>query len=141
MSTDIACLSLTVFRWQQQSLISAAIVTIEALCQPKIFEKMHRHGDAIREAIGEAAVEGGHQLVTSGTGTAFTVHFGLDESPRAWTDVMKADPAAYQRFRGQMLEHQIQLLPDGRWYVGATHSDKELEKVIPAIRQSMKGIG
>ena len=25
--------------------------------------------------------------------------------------------------------------------VGVTHSDKELEKVIPAIRQSMKGIG
>lgn len=121
--------------------VAAAIVTIEVLCQPQIFEQMHRHGDAIREAIGEAAVEGGHQLVTSGTGTAFTVHFGLDEPPRAWTDVMKADPVVYQRFRGQMLEHQIQLLPDGRWYVGVTHSDKELEKVIPAIRQSMKGIG
>ena len=29
---------------------------------------------------------------------------------------------------------------EGRWYVGAAHTDKELEKVVPAIQESMKAI-
>lgn len=53
---------------------------------------------------------------------------------------MKADSDKYDVFRAQMLERCVQLLPEGRWYVGAAHTDAELEKVVPAIRESMKAI-
>ena len=120
--------------------VAAAIATIKILSEPGTFKRMNAHGDAIRRRIEQAASECGQTLVTTGTGTAFTVHFGLTEAPRAWTDVMKTDEQAYDRFRAALLQRKIYLLPDGRWYLGATHTDRELEKVFPAIDQSMKDL-
>ena len=120
--------------------VAAAIATIGILSESGTFERMHAHGNAIREAIEKAGDACGHQLVTSGTGTAFTVHFDLDEPPQSYRDVTKANTDKYTRFRSHMLEHHIQLIPDGRWYIGAAHTDKELEKVIPAVQQSMNAL-
>ena len=119
---------------------AAAIATIQALSEPGTYDRMHGHGYAIRAAIEKAAADTGQALVTAGTGTCFSVHFGLTAPPRSWADVMQADSEAYDRFRAEMLERCVQLLPEGRWYVGAAHSDAELDQVIPAIRESMKAI-
>lgn len=120
--------------------VAAALATIEILSEPGIFDRIHRHGNTIRDAIEEAGKLHGHQLVTSGTGAAFHLHFGLDAPPRSWRDVVRADQAKGDRFRAQMFRHGIYNLPVGRWYVGATHSDTELDKVLPAIRASMAAI-
>ena len=119
---------------------AAAIATIEALSEPGLFKRMHKHGYAIREAIEKAAADTGQTLATSGTGTCFSAHFGLSAPPRNWADVMQADEETYNRYRAEMLEREVQLLPEGRWYVGAAHTDTELEKVIPAIAESMRAI-
>lgn len=119
---------------------AAAKATIDVLSEPGIFDCMHAHGLAIREAIEAAAKDNGVMLVTSGVGTAFHVHFGLTEKPKSWRDVMKADGDIGNRFRAEMLNHGVYNLPGGRWYVGAAHTDKELETVIPAIQASMKAI-
>ena len=118
--------------------VAAAIATIDILSEPGIYDRMHAHGYAIREAIEAAARESGQQLVTTGTGTAFHVHFGLDEPPQSIRDVMRADQASDQRFRAGLLQRGIYNLPGGRWYVGAAHSDKELQRVLPAIHESMR---
>ena len=120
--------------------VVAAIATIHALSEPGTYQRMHGHGHAIRAAIEEAASSCGKTLVTTGTGTAFSVHFGLSEEPRAWADVLGADDKTYDRFRAAMLQQHIHLLPEGRWYVGAAHGDEELAKVVPAIQQSMREI-
>jgi glutamate-1-semialdehyde 2,1-aminomutase len=119
---------------------AAAIATIKALTEPGLHERMHEHGYAIRRAAEQAAAARGLRLATSGTGTCFSMHFGLDKAPRNWSDVMRADAALYDRFRAQMLERSVQLLPEGRWYVGASHTDAELKKVVPAIEQSMQAL-
>ena len=118
--------------------VAAAIATIDALAEPGTFERMHQHGYTIRDTLERAATKSGQQLVTTGTGAAFSVHFGLSEPPIAWTDVMKADAETYDRFRMLMLERNVYLLPEGRWYVGATHTDEELAKVVPAIEQCLE---
>ncbi len=119
---------------------AAAKATIDILSEPGTYERMHAHGHAIRDAIEEAAGENGIPLVTSGVGTAFSVHIGLSEPPKNWPDVMRADSDRYDRFRTAMRDRHVLCLPEGRWYVGASHSDKELEKVLPAIRESMQEI-
>ena len=118
--------------------VAAAIATIDILSEPGTYERMHRHGYQIRAAIEKAADETGRTLVTSGTGTAFHVHFGLDKPPRSYRDVMAADQETGDRFRAHMLAHGVYNLPGGRWYVGAAHRDEQLEKVLPAIAQSMR---
>ncbi len=119
---------------------AAAVATIKALAEPGLYERMHAHGYAIRQAIERAARACGRQLVTSGTGTCFSVHFGLTEPPRRWADVLRAETEPGERFRAAMLERGVQLLPEGRWYVGAAHTDAELAKVIPAIEGSMEAV-
>lgn len=119
---------------------AAAIATIDILSEPGTFDRMHAHGYAIREAIEKAAKDNGVQLVTSGVGSAFSVHIGLTEPPRKWNDVMRSDGDAYTRFRTAMRERHVLNLPEGRWYVGASHTDTELDVVIPAIQESMKEI-
>ncbi|MEW6751993.1 MAG: aminotransferase class III-fold pyridoxal phosphate-dependent enzyme [Candidatus Latescibacterota bacterium] len=119
---------------------AAAIAAIQALCQPGLYERMHQHGYAIRRALEQAAAACGLTLATSGTGTCFSAHFGLARPPRNWSDVTRADAPTYDRFRAQMLARCVQLLPEGRWYVGASHTDAELQRVLPAIEQSMQAI-
>jgi len=120
--------------------VAAARATIEILSEPGIFESMHQHGFAIRNAIEETARRNNHRLVTSGTGTAFHVHFGLDQPPASYRDVMHADHEAGERFRAAMLEREVYTLPGGRWYVGATHRDTQLQQILPAIDEAMASL-
>jgi glutamate-1-semialdehyde 2,1-aminomutase len=117
--------------------VAAALATLRILERPGTYERMHAHGRAIRARIEQAADRAGLPLVTTGAGTVFSAHFGLRARPRDYRDTLAADPAAYTRFRAALLAEGVQLLPDGRWYVGATHGDAELDLVLPAIDRSM----
>ena len=120
--------------------VAASIATIQILSEPGVYDRMHAHGYAIREAIELAAKKNSKTLITTGTGAAFHVHFGLEVVPKSYRDVMRADRSAGDRFRAEMLERGIYNLPAGRWYVGAMHSDVELEHVIDAIEGSMRAM-
>ena len=120
--------------------VAAAIATIRILAEPGTYQRMHAHGDAICQAMQEAAATCGHQVVTSGVGPAFCIHFGLAQPPRSWNEVLKANQAQGQRFNTAMLAQGIYLGLGGRWYVGAAHGDRELERVTSAIHAAMKQI-
>ncbi|MDC0935297.1 aspartate aminotransferase family protein [Pirellulales bacterium] len=119
---------------------AAASATIDILSQPGTFERMHAHGKVLRQAIEDAAKACSQQLVTTGTGSAFHVHFGLEQAPCNIRDLVGVDSEAGKRFQMGLLARGVYNLPGGRWYVGATHSDRELERVIPAINDSMRGV-
>lgn len=118
--------------------VAASLATLDILSEPGIYQRMHQHGQALRDCLERSAAACGRQLVTAGAGAVFSAHFGLTKSPRDYRDTLQVDGAAYTRFRMAMLEHGVQLLPDGRWYVGAVHTDAELAVVVPAIQESMK---
>jgi len=65
----------------------------------------------------------------------------LSDPPRNYTDILNADADRYDRFRAAMLERSVHLLPEGRWYVSASHTDRELKQVLSAIRKSMATLG
>jgi glutamate-1-semialdehyde 2,1-aminomutase len=117
--------------------ITASIATIEALSEKGLYSRMHEHGLAIRKVIEQSAARHGHTLVTTGTGTVFSVHFDLQQAPLRYTDITAANAAKYNTFRALMLAHGVQLLPEGRWYVGAAHGSAELEIVTKAIQNAM----
>ena len=119
---------------------AAASATIDILGEPGLFDRMHAHGKAIRAAIELAGKECGQQLITTGTGTAFHVHFGLETVPESIRDLATVDNETGTRFQMGLLERGIYNLPGGRWYVGATHTQRELECTIAAIHDSMQGL-
>jgi glutamate-1-semialdehyde 2,1-aminomutase len=120
--------------------VAAAEATIEVLRGPGVFDRMHAHGGALRNTIERSAARHGRPVVTSGAGTIFSVHVGVGGPPGSYQDTLAADTDAYARFRERMLRHAVQLLPDGRWYVGAAHGSGELDKAVEAIEHSAAGL-
>jgi glutamate-1-semialdehyde 2,1-aminomutase len=118
--------------------LAAALATIRELSRPGVFDKMHRHGLAIREVCERVAQRRGIPLITTGAGTVFSVHFGLTQSPATYRDVLVADAERYHDFRIALLRRGVHVLPDGRWYVGAVHGEAELDLVIPAIESALE---
>ena len=118
--------------------VAAALATLKVLSEPGTYDAMHAHGHAIRRHLEQEARRRGMTLVTSGAGSVFGVHFGLREPPRCYADTLAADAAAYARFRAALLDEGIYLLPDGRWYVGATHTERELQRTLPAITAALQ---
>ena len=53
---------------------------------------------------------------------------------------MQADDETGAAFTANMQERGIYNLPGGRWYVGATHGERELERVRVAIEASMAAL-
>jgi glutamate-1-semialdehyde 2,1-aminomutase len=120
--------------------VAAAIATIGVLREPGTFERMHAHGAATRAAIERAACECGIPVVTCGADTVFGVHFGVDRPPGDYRQSLRTDMATYTRFRAALLARGVHLLPDGRWYVGAAHADKELQNVTAAVGAAMREV-
>ena len=115
--------------------LAAGLATLRILsAHPRAFRQMHGHGYAIRRAIEAASVSRGIPVCVSGAGAVFNVHFGVQSPPTHYRELKATDMALYARFRAGMLEKGIQLLPDGRWYVGLTHGDEELNLARTAIR-------
>lgn len=117
--------------------LAAGIATIEALSAPGTFDGMHDYGRQVRAEIERCASAAGMSVVTTGLDSVFSVHFGLTDRPRRYTDFAKADVPAYTAFRMAMLEHGVLLLPEGRWYVGAAHDTAALEHTLAAVRKSI----
>jgi glutamate-1-semialdehyde 2,1-aminomutase len=101
---------------------------------------MHAHGHALRTTLEQEAHHKGLPFCTSGAGTVFNAHFGLENKPTHYRDYARVDMATYTRFRAHMLNNGIQLLPDGRWYIGLTHSEKELHQTQEAIQTCIKAL-
>jgi glutamate-1-semialdehyde 2,1-aminomutase len=120
--------------------LAAASATLATLTAPETFRAMHAHGHALRETIARAATDAGVPLTTCGAGTVFAVHCGVTKPPRDYRQTLRSDMPAYTRFRMAMLDRGVYLLPDGRWYVGASHDARALELAQTAIEQSFRSI-
>lgn len=117
--------------------VAAARATLDILGEPGLFARMHEHGKRIREQFETSGKKHGVPLSTTGAGTVFSVHFGIAEPPRDYRDLLKVDGGSYTKLRSGLLPRGVQALPDGRWYVSAVHTDRELEIVLPAIEASI----
>lgn len=118
--------------------LAAGIATLDVLsADPDAYTRMHAYGNAIRKTFEKGAKARGLTLCTSGVGTIFTIHFGVSVPPTHYRECALVDTDLYTRFRAQMLEDGIQLLPDGRWYVGLMHTEKELALTQAAIQKGL----
>lgn len=118
--------------------LAAALSTLNQLSKPGTYQKMHAHGNAIRATIEEESRKAGIKVSTSGLGTVFSVGFGLENPPKNYAETLKADLVLQKEFRKYLLESAVQVLPDGRWYVSASHNAEELSFVQNAIKNAFK---
>ncbi|MEX2606517.1 MAG: aspartate aminotransferase family protein [Kiritimatiellia bacterium] len=120
--------------------LAAALATISILSREGCYEKMHAYGYAVRKHLEAEAARLGIPLITCGAGSVFGVHMGRKTPPQNYEDTLDTDKEMYKKFHRAMLENGVHLLPDGRWYVGASHTPKDLNPVCAAITQSLNAI-
>ena len=75
--------------------------------------------------IRKIARDRGVEMLVSGFGSAFSVHFTSRTELREYRDVLDDDTAALGRFLYSLLDEGVHCLPDGRFYLSAMHGAKK----------------
>ena len=73
-------------------------------------------------------------MVTNGGGPVFQLSF-MEKQPINYRETLSADQARYKDFAVAMLDEGVLVLPDGRWYLSAAHTDKDIEGTLEAARK------
>jgi glutamate-1-semialdehyde 2,1-aminomutase len=93
----------------------------------------NRTGAALMEKIQSAAEKRGLSLLATGFGAAFAVHFTQRTELGHYRDTLEDDRAKLEQFVRGLLAEGVYILPDGRFYVSAVHSETEVEETTQAV--------
>ena len=80
-----------------------------------------------------SAARRGIDLQVTGFGAAFALHFTQRSALWDYRDTFDDDRELLSEFLRSALEQGLYLLPDGRFYVSAAHSEDDIEEAISAI--------
>ena len=85
--------------------------------------------EGLRKLAGEQRIP----VVITGFGAAFALHFTRRSELRHYRDTLEDDRALLAHFLLGALEEGIYLLPDGRMYVSAAHSEQDVAETLDAL--------
>ena len=106
-----------------------------------------RNGDALRRAnragarmmdgIRDSAARLGIRLSVTGFGAAFAIHFTSRGEIHDYRDTLDGNRDLLARFIRRALDEGLYLLPDGRFYVSAAHSQRDIDEAIAAVDRTL----
>ena len=76
--------------------------------------------------------------MTQGHGAVFQLSF-MDQPARNYRDTMRADKRLYSDFALALLDEGTLVLPDGRWYLSAAHTDADIDATLAAVERAALG--
>jgi glutamate-1-semialdehyde 2,1-aminomutase len=117
--------------------LAGADATLEEIAREDgaLLRHANRMGDELAAGLRSAAKAAGVPLTITGFGAAFSVHFTGEERLKSYRDFLKDDRRTLNCFLRGMLDQGIYLLPDGRFYVSAVHTLREIDETIGAARR------
>ena len=95
--------------------------------------RANRAGEMIMEGLRKLAGEQRIPVVITGFGAAFALHFTRRSELQHYRDTLEDDRALLARFLLRALEEGIYLLPDGRMYVSAAHTEQDAAETLEAL--------
>lgn len=115
--------------------MAAAKVTLDALAEDDGAALRHANhmGDLLQQGIRAEARKAGIPLTITGFGTAFSLHFTGRDSLVNYRDTLADDKDKLQRYLRLALDEGQYLLPDGRVYVSAAHTQREVDETVAAV--------
>jgi len=90
-------------------------------------------GTRLIDAVRRSADSHGIDLQVTGFGAAFALHFTARNELRDYRDTFDDDRNRLSKFLGGSLDEGLHLLPDGRFYVSAVHTDRDIDEAAAAI--------
>lgn len=130
---------------------AAALATLAIIREQgsALYERLAALGRHLMEGIRTLASEAGIAVHLQGPGPVFWMWVFPKGVPpgvaahgrlRFLAEAAQADGAAYERFRLEMRRRGVRLMPGGRWYVSAAHTDQDIDRTLQAARESFAAL-
>ena len=112
--------------------LAAAEATLTELSRNngKLLEQANQRGRRLMEGLLAIACKLGVALTVTGFGTAMALHFTARTELMDYRDTLDDDREMLQRVLRRALEEGLHLLPDGRLYVSAAHTDEDIDESL-----------
>jgi glutamate-1-semialdehyde 2,1-aminomutase len=122
-------------------ILSGAKAAIEELRrnQDTIYPRMRRLGEKLAAGTVEAFVAAGIPAVSTGDGPVFTIHL-QDRKPHNYRDTLASDKQRWSDFVLALLDEGVVILPDGRWYISAAHTDADIDQTLAAVTRAVQSM-
>ena len=78
--------------------------------------------------------------MSTGDGPVFTIHL-QSERPRTYRDTLASDSQTWSDFGLALLDEGVLILPDGRWYISAAHSEADIDEALGAVERAARSVG
>jgi glutamate-1-semialdehyde 2,1-aminomutase len=98
----------------------------------------NRLGEKLIEGLRAVGRRSGIPLTVTGFGAALALHFGNDTELRDYRDTLADDRQALRRFLLAALGEGVHMVPDGRMYVSAAHTERDIEETLDAAGRAMQ---
>jgi glutamate-1-semialdehyde 2,1-aminomutase len=120
--------------------LAGADKTLELLAENggAALKRANRLGNNLMEGLREAARKLDIEVQLGGFGAALALHFGNRTQLRDYRDTLSDDRAMLKRFVRAALAEGIHMVPDGRLYVSAVHTERDIEETVAAAARAME---
>jgi glutamate-1-semialdehyde 2,1-aminomutase len=117
--------------------LSAAKAVLAKLLREgdSLYRDLQRRGQRLRSGLERILTERGYAICTCGEGSVFSVLF-LEKQPRNYRDLLAENRHMYGDFAVALLDEGVLVLPDGRWYLSAAHTDADVEATLAAAARA-----
>lgn len=119
--------------------VAAAVATLAKLRLrgQKFYMDLTERGRKLMSDLEGLGREAGVPLMVRGPGPLFWVTLGEDPEALPISGGRPVEPAVYTRFRAHLLARGVRVMPAGRWYVSAAHSDDDVDFTLAVVRASL----
>ncbi|HVP46146.1 MAG TPA: aspartate aminotransferase family protein [Bryobacteraceae bacterium] len=119
--------------------LAAAHATLGELSRDggALLAQTNERGRRLMAGLHAAAARRGVALTVTGFGAAMSLHFTSRQELIDYRDTLDDDREMLQRVLRRALEEGLHLLPDGRLYVSAAHTDVDIEETIGAFERAL----
>ena len=92
-------------------------------------------GERLKEGIRQAAKDAALEVQVTGHGACFWVHFTSAANITNYRDTLADRRDLLDRYLRLMLDEGILLLPEGRVYLSAVHTEADVDQTLEAVRR------
>ena len=98
-------------------------------------KQANRLGRKLTDGLAVRAKQEGISLKVTGFGAALSLHFTKRNELRDYRDTLDDDRALLERVLLAALEEGLHLVPDGRMYVSAAHTESDIDQTLAAFER------
>jgi glutamate-1-semialdehyde 2,1-aminomutase len=100
-----------------------------------LLAQANERGRTLMTGIEDAARRRNIQITITGFGAAMSLHFTQRTELRDYRDTLDDDREMLQRVLRRALEEGLHLVPDGRLYVSAAHTEEDIAETLQAFER------